>query len=299
MEEMVYKIHWLAFTIHAPNEEAFALYDLLFRQHFGEMEPLGHGGRGFREIYHSLLEFKIYLTPILDNGDYFHFEIPGQACDVLPPDYFPALGEYLECNFPDKYSFTRLDFAFDHVPFTPQQAENAIRENQLRSLAKRASLEIHVSPFAKRDDGIEGTYTVEFGSRTSERMIRVYNKRGFTRLEFQIKDKRAQLITRTIFKRPNKEEWFYIMLAHLLDYIEFKTDWWDTFIDGTARAGATVTTAKELTTEKMVNWVDKQVGPALSVMQDIFPPELLESIIKRGRTRRGARYSLLLGKCDE
>ena len=100
MEEIIYQIHWLAFTVHAPNEEAFSLYDLLFKQHFGDLEPLGHGGRGFRQILYSLLAFKIYMNPVLEGGDYFHFEIPGQACDVLPPDYFLALGEYLEGNFP-------------------------------------------------------------------------------------------------------------------------------------------------------------------------------------------------------
>ena len=250
MQEMVYKIHWLAFTVHAPNEQAFNLYNLLFKEHFGDLEALGHGGRGFKTIFHSLLEFKIYLNPVLDNGDYFHFEIPGQACDVLPPDYFLALGEYLEGNFPDQYNFTRFDFAFDHVPFTPLQTEQAIIENKIRSLGKRESLQLHESPYEKREDGIEGTHTVEFGSRKSERMIRVYDKRGFTRLEFQVKDKRAQLITKSVFKRQDKGEWFYIMLAHLLDYIEFKTDWWAAFVEGTARAGETVTTAKELSTRK-------------------------------------------------
>ena len=99
MEEVEYKIHWLAFTVHAPNEQAFALYDLLFKEHFGELEALGHGGRGFYEIYHSLLQFKIYLNPVNNTGNYFHLEIPGQACDVLPPDYFLALGGILRRQF--------------------------------------------------------------------------------------------------------------------------------------------------------------------------------------------------------
>ena len=95
-------------------------------------------------------------------------------------------------------------------------------------------------------------------------MIWIYDKRGFTRLEFQVKEnKRAQLITKSIFKRQDKGEWFHIMLAHLLDYIEFKTDWWVEFVNGTARAGARFASAKELSTAKMIMWIDKQVGPAL------------------------------------
>jgi hypothetical protein len=56
-------VHWLSFTVHASREEAFMIYDILFKSTFGDLEELGHGGRGFKEIYHSLLEFKIYLTP--------------------------------------------------------------------------------------------------------------------------------------------------------------------------------------------------------------------------------------------
>lgn len=297
MEDVVFKVHWLAFTVHAPIDDAFILYDVLFKEKFGELEPLGHGGRGFRDIHRSLLEFKIYTTPIRDNGNYFHFEIPGAACDVIDWKYLQALGEYLEGNF-DKYTFTRLDIAFDHVPFTPQQVEEAIKENELRSLAKRETLQMHISPFEKRDDGEEGTYTVEFGSRSSERMIRVYNRRGFTRLEFEVKDKRATLIAKQVFLTIDIDQWFYLLLAHLLDYIDFKTDWWEAFKDSANRAGATVSSPKEIAMSKVVHWLDKQVAPALSVAADVLPPEFMDELLKRGRRRRGAKYSLLLDKLE-
>lgn len=291
--EIGYRVHWLSFTVHAPMEQAFLLYDILFKEHFGVMEALGHGGRGFKEIYHSRLEFKIYLNPV-GNQEYFHYEIPGAACDCIDAGYLVALGELLEGNFKDQYKFTRFDFAFDHVPFTPQQVEEAIKNNALRSLGKRETLEVHSSPFAERENGEIGTYTVEFGSRTSERMIRVYNKRGFTRLEFQMKDKRAHLVAKQVCTCTQQTVGYYIVLAHLLDYIDFQTDWWETFKDGTERAQAKVSTPREISMSKMVRWLDKQVTPALSVIRDVYPLELLESMIKRGRERRGVRYNLLL-----
>lgn len=297
MEEILeigYRVHWIAFTVHAPIDQAFLLYDLLFKEHFGDMEPLGHGGRGFKEIYHSRLEFKIYLNPV-GNKEFFHYEIPGSACDCIDWSYLVALGDLLEGNFPDQYKFTRFDFAFDNVPFTPQQVEEAIKNNDLRSLGKRETLEIHSSPFEERDNGEMGTYTVQFGSRTSERMIRVYNKRGFTRLEFQMKDRRAQLVARQVCTSTKQTTWYYIVLAHLLDYIEFKTDWWEAFVDGNERANAKVSTVKELSMSKLVQWLDKQVIPALSVAMDVLPKETIDSMIKRGRQRRGVRYNLLLG----
>lgn len=296
--EIGYRVHWIAFTIHAPKEQAFLLYDLLFKDNFGDMEPLGHGGRAYKEIYHSRLEFKIYLSPI-GNEEHFHYEIPGSACDCIDWSYLVALGDLLEGNFQDKYSFTRFDFAFDNVPFTPKQVREAIEDKQFRSLAKLESLEIHESPFQKRDNGELGTYTVEFGSNQSERMITVYNKRGFTRLEFQTKDRRAQLVAKQICTSTKQSVWYYIVLSHLLDYIDFKTDWWQAFVDGIERANATVTTVKELSMSKMVQWLDKQVFPALSVAIDVLPKEAIDSMVKRGRQRRGVRYNLLLGKYSQ
>lgn len=294
MEEITYRIHWLAFTVHANMEDAFTLYDVIFKEIFGELEPLGHGGRGFKEIQHALLEFKIYLSPVSGNGSYFHIEIPGSACDALEWQHFQALGEYLKGNFPDKYKFTRLDFAFDHVPFSPEQIEEAIGDNNLRSLAKRETLKIHASPYAPKENGEIGTYTVELGSMTSERMITVYNKRGYTRLEFQMKDDRAQLVTCGLLSASSESLWFSIVISHLLDYVDFKAPWWNDFVSGHARAGAKISDPREITVTKIVNWLDFQVAPALSVAIDILPKDQIDNMLRRGRRRRGARYQLLL-----
>ncbi len=296
MKDVTVRTHWLAFTIHAPSEEAHILYDLFFREIFGGLESRGHGGRGFKEILHSLMEFKIYLYPILKTGEYFHVEIPGGACDALDWNFLHGLWDYLDSNFKDRCQVTRFDFAFDGGPFTPQQFEQAIIEGQIRSLAKRETVRIESSPFEKRDDGQLGTYTVYFGSNTSERMIRVYNKRGFTRLEFQMKEKRANLVAPQVFRSMDADQSFYIVLPHLLDFIDLDTVWWEEFKDCTARANATVTSVSEVSTAKMVNWLNKQVAPALSVAVDALPADVMDSIVRHGRSRRGPKYDLILGQ---
>ncbi len=298
MNDITFGIHWLAFTVHAPIERAFELYDILFKEKFGEMVELGHGGRGFKDIRHSLLEFKIYLDPVLEDREYFHYEIPGQACELISWDYFNALGILLEANFKDCYKFTRIDFAFDNLGFTPEQVEQAIRENNLRSLAKREKMAIHQSPFAIRDNGEIGTYTTELGVRDSGRMIRVYNKRGYTRLELETRDDRAQIIAKDLLLAENISKWFSISIGHLRDYVDFNTDWWKVFVSGEARAWATLGDAKELTITRMVEWLDIQVMPALSVAIDVLPPGVIETLISRGRRRRGAKYNNLLANKD-
>lgn len=271
------------------------IYDILFKSTFGDLEELGHGGRGFKEIFHSLLEFKIYLTPAHESqGNYFHFEIPGQACELLQHAYFQGLESLLSSNYPNAYSYKRIDLAFDNCPFTPSDVEEAIREGKVRSLAKRESLEEHNSPFALKDNGEEGTHTVNFGSRSSERMIRVYDKRGFTRLELELKELRADLVAKELFQADDVSKWYEIMVGHLRDFIDFDTSWWDEFIGSLGRAWAIVTKPKEIEIGKLLNWIDRQVAPALSVVEDTQPQEVMEILIRRGRERRGSKYNLLL-----
>jgi len=298
MEEIDHRIHWLSFTVHAPSETAMDFYKLLLCHQFGHVEPLGHGGRGFKEIFKTALGMKFYLSPINTKEVYWSCEIPGLACDVLGWEYFEAIGDYLISNYGDALNITRLDYAFDHVPFTPEQVRQAIMEGQVRSLAKRETLHIDESPFAKKDNGDIGTCTVSFGSRTSERMIRVYNKRGFTRLEFETKDLRANLIFRQLCTAINPEVSFYTVLAHLLDYVAFYPSWWGEFANSTNRAGATVSNPREITLEKTIRWMEKQVSPALSALVDVLPMETIDLMVKRGRARRGEKYNLILGEYE-
>lgn len=300
MKEINFGVHWLSFTVHASRDEAFMIYDILFKSTFGDLEELGHGGRGFKEIFHALLEFKIYVTPAHETDDeYFHFDIPGQACELLEWKYFQGLESLLSTTYSNMYSYTRLDLAFDNCPFTPMQVEEAIRNSDVRSLAKRESLEVHNSPFAIRDNGEEGTHTVNFGSRSSERMIRVYDKRGFTRLELELKDKRSDLVAREIFQAEDVSKWYEIMVKHLRDFIDFDSSWWNEFIGSIGRAWAIVSKPKDVEMVKILNWIDHQVTPALSVVIDTQPEEVMNILIRRGRERRGSKYNLLLEDKDK
>jgi DNA relaxase NicK len=293
-------IHWLNFTVHASREEAFMIYDILFKSTFGDLEELGHGGKGFKEIFRGLLEFKIYVTPSHETDDeYFFFEIAGQACELISWQYLQGLESLLSTNYKNYYIYKRIDLAFDNCPFTPLQVKQVVTEGSIRSLAKRKSLKIEESPFGLKDNGEEGTHTVYFGSRSSERMIRVYDKRGFTRLELELHDLRADLVAKELFQADDISKWYEIMIGHLRDFIDLDTPWWVEFIGGLGRAWASVTKPKDIAIEKLINWIDHQVTPALSVVVDTQPEEVMEILLKRGRERRGSKYNLLLENKDK
>ena len=301
MTQYGYGIHWLSFVVEDARDKAFMLYDLFFKDLFGELQDEGHGGRGFQEVWSGLLGFKVYVTPSQGEKEYFHFEIPGQACEQIYWQILQGLDDVLRNNYPERYHYSRLDFAFDDLPFTPQDVEDAIKKGRVTSSAKRETTMITKMPFERRQNGELGTHTVNFGSGQSERMIRVYNRRGFTRLEMELKDKRADLVAKEILGASDVSEWFEIALAHLLDYVNFDAVWWKEFTNGAGRAWATVTTPREVTEAKMSKWIERQVAAALSVLHDIKPEGYFDDLLRMGRVkrRRGRRYDLLLSARKE
>ena len=298
MIELECCVHWLSVVIEGIHEEAYMLYDAFFKDLFGDLQNMDYGGRGFQEIWMSLLGFKLYIKPYREGMEYFHFEIPGQACELIPWDRFRAFDDELRITYPDRYHYTRLDIAFDHAPFTPQDVEDAISNGKVRSLAKRETMTVNKSPFEKRDNGEEGTHTVNFGSRQSERMIRVYNRRGFTRLEMEMKQKRADLVAKDIFKESDISLWFPVAMSHLRDYVDFQTPWWEEFTHGIGRAKAIVTTPREITIEKEAAWLERQIAVPLSIVHDVRRDGFVEKLLTKGRKKRTEtnKYDILFGK---
>jgi DNA relaxase NicK len=301
MTEYKYGVHWLSFVVDGPSENAFTIYNLFFQDLFGELQSMGQGGRGFKEIWKSLLGFKVYLHPSHGDKQYFHFEIPGQACELIPFGTLEGLDNLLRNNYPDHYRYTRLDFAFDEMPFTPREVEKAIGAGKVKSLAKRKTARVEQSPYEPKDNGELGTYTVYFGSRQSERMIRVYDRRGFTRLEFEMKQKRADLVAKQIFRESEASEAFSIVLSHLLDYVNFDAPWWEEFVNGVGRAWAIVTTPREITEAAIKTWLTHQVAPSLSVIHDLDPENFVNNLIASGRAKRykSKKFKLLLEKGNQ
>lgn len=293
------RIHWFSITIFQDPKKR----ELLWKDYFsalGVLVPVGHGGRGYREMDQALLGAKIYYDPVqlTQNGNsHYHVEIPGEACDALLPSVFPALlAELTGCGI--RYNVKRLDLAFDDVPFSPQEFLEAIKSEDMVSLAKREKIKLNESPFQLSEDGKrEGTTTVYLGSNSSQRMVRVYDKRGPVRLELQLRDDRAYAVALDIFSRPY-EDWEMTAKGHLRQYVDFNnTDWWSLFVNMVVRASLKITNARQVTFAKLECWLDRQVSVALSVWFDVegdlAQAEFFE-MLKRARKRDRSRYAAVL-----
>lgn len=297
------RVHWLAITFfmdYALFREYY--WNEYFSDIFGELVEQGHGGRGYAQIAKGLTEVKVYHDPneLGKNGVHCHLEIPGDACDSITPDRFIDLFRWLK-NQGIKCHVTRLDFAFDDCPFSPEDVLQAVKDEKLVSLVKRESVNIMMSPWELRDDGQLGCSTLYIGARESQRMVRVYNKRGYTRLEMVCKDERAQVVAFDLLT-SDYDQWDVVGLGHLRQFIEFsEVEWWITFIGGSERYDVKISAPRTAELMKMSMWFMKQVSVAYYVMHNISDGEYTDILLKQGEQkyrnaqRRGAtRYDAIM-----
>jgi len=298
------KIHWFAVTIKSRKMEyGLALWDVWFSPYLGEMQSSGHGGQGFQNIFKSLAGARLYGNPSgMDRKDmdthYFNIELPGQACDAIPDFVFREF--MMELQLHEKFHLTRLDLAWDGVPFTPEQVKNAIANEHIRTHAMRSKVVCAESPWEQKENGEMGTSSLSIGSRSSERMLRTYDRRGPVRLEFQTRHKRATMIANDVLIHP-VDQWADLAISHLRDYIDFLEKeneellpWWEKFVRENVRANKTVKDARERELDRMILWIYHQVSPTLSVLVDVIGEKAVLDLVDEGREKRGKRYDEVL-----
>ncbi len=296
---MEFHVHWLSLTLWVSRDYALKLWDEWFEEFLGPMVVIGHGGRGFKSLFQALAAAKLYADPVSAQSEeesFIHLEFPGSACDALPPKLIQEF--IVTLNRWEKFRVTRLDLAWDGVEFTPQDVKEAVSEEKLRSLLRRKTLHVHDQPFEERDDGVLGTTSVRLGSNQSSRMLRVYDKRGPVRLEFQTRGERADMVAREVLiKLP--DQWAKLALPHLRDYVDFEDEgkllaWWEKFVCEIGRAFKKITDARQLELSRMTEWAMTQVAPTLSVLADVIGEDIYKALTVQGRRKRGRRYDAVL-----
>lgn len=138
-----------------------------------------------------------------------HFVFPGDCCDQA------SIGRLLELCQLEQTKLTRVDLALDGVvgpdglALDPHFIYQLACDNggeQIRTRAKLKfdeSLALEERPDSRRFlDGTRGS-TCYVGSRYSDRMLRVYNGRGFCRMEIEVKGDKAQELQ--LLLRPDYE----------------------------------------------------------------------------------------------
>jgi len=295
------KIHWFSVTLFASYELCLDLWRQYFSLELGQLVNTSRGGRGFQNIDVALHETKLYYNPVAQGDvikDYCHLEFTGQSCDsVIPVHFRDFVNRLSEDNI--IYSVTRLDLAWDDLAFSPLEFFQFIHSGSVVTSAKRESLSIVQSPFEARDNGDLGCDTCYIGSKSSERFLRVYNKRGGTRLEFVCKGLRAHVVASDIFGHMYAD-WDIVGRENLLDYIDFPS-WllWQGFIKFAQAADIVISPARKVALIKIEKWIERQVSVALSVFYDVHGWQLAQEKIDRMifeaiNSRDRSRYQSIL-----
>jgi DNA relaxase NicK len=299
------RIHWFAFTFFGDRQEFDAIYKEFFYPTFGDYVEQEYGGRGYRIIATTAIGIKLYFDPVSksDKGNHFHVEIPGTACDCLIPDVFRELMTYLTFSRwvkgvlqSEMFSVKRLDMAFDYMPFTPEEWLIGITGSNVVTLAKRDKIRITNSPFALRENGEQGCMTVYLGTNESDRMIRVYNQRGYTRFEFQMRDERAHLVAMDVLL-SSYTKWHKKAISHVVQFVNFTEnipDWWTTFIKSEQSAELIISSSRVVSLRKTERWHEKQIAPSLSVIAEVEGWEYIENLVENGKKRDRSRYAPIL-----
>ncbi|MFN8434465.1 MAG: replication initiation factor domain-containing protein [Anaerolineales bacterium] len=302
----MFSVHWFSITIHQDFDYVKNLWSQFFALGLGVLVDMGHGGRGYKQIYQALLGSKVYFehNNAKEGKEHCHIEIPGSACEAVLPSVFPELVKFLTENNV-RFAIKRADFAFDGVPFSPQDFLDGLMSENLVSLIKRDpalnndSVRVSQSPCALRENGEVGTMTVYAGSASSQRMVRVYNKRGDTRLELQLRDERAHAVCLDVFAHA-WEDWEFTVKTHLRQFIDFKnTDWWAVFVSIAHRADLKISSARRMSLTRMEEWFNRQVVVSLSVYEDVWgkaeAKQRIDKLINKARkTRDRSRYASVL-----
>lgn len=269
-------IHWLSMTFFTNAAKAmthflnvFLGYDIQEEMDWSEFfHSSGHGARGYDALYFGPEGVRLYAYPKL--GKHCHLEIPGKVIEMYGNQ---VCLEYLSSLFKQDYESRckRIDIAFDYVPFTPQDCYDAWQRGDV--LAK-----CHHDSWDWRENK-EGK-TLYIGSRQSERFIRIYDRRRFTRLEMVFKDKWSENFAKVITEISSKE-WVEQCIGYLSDYVNFidiKTknkfnykflSWWNKFILGASVIKLELDKKKhnDHLKEKLINYLDR-MSQTLYVIQN-------------------------------
>jgi hypothetical protein len=142
-------------------------------------------------------------------------EIPGGAFDLYGMAPFQRLMQRLN-QLQLRWHLTRVDCAFDGVPFTPDHVYRAVERGNVRSLAQRDTLNRRETPF-----GDEAGKTTYFGRKGSADHLRCYDRRDTgTRIEHECRKARAKWIG-LIFMTAPIRHWHHVALGELRDFLDF------------------------------------------------------------------------------
>jgi hypothetical protein len=281
-----WSIDWLAVTVWGVDADRVArLVSEAF--HYGKQvgiegwEPMG--GARFYGRRHEYLGSTL-LSECQSRGaeDNVHAVIPGEACAIGVDPLLQLLTRLRMWS--TRCAVARLDLAVDGVPFTPADAYRAVRAGHTVAWVKRGRDGVvgHAWHSSNRDG--EGT-TLYIGRRTSQRCMRIYDRRGPTRVELETKDAYAEAVARELVeRRGDNVELGRFVVGSLREFCDFGVQdgahgsrdvellpWWRALVDQAERIGPLVVDRRRhLSVDRTLYWLERAVVPSLAMVDTCY-----------------------------
>lgn len=210
--------------------------------------------------------------------------LPGEVCELLGLVGVVAVASEL-----DLVPSSRLDLAWDIEGVQVADFRDAWHAKQVVTRAHRNSWEE-----LRNSEG----NTFYMGSRSSGRFVRVYDRRGPTRLEMEWKGERAVALWGCLMACDEKG-WSNAALTELRAFLDFRDrsasihprlcpllPWWSLIVAGAGR-DALCMPRKPSSLESQRQWLRAQVAPVLALVADSVPDwtSELAGLIGQGRSR--------------
>jgi DNA relaxase NicK len=279
-------LHWLTGTTYLDETDVL---DVIHEATGGCEFLVIEGSKwAYRKRYKTVEGIEVMVEPSQpDTMPPVCVNVPGTACEFLGADRLQQVASILKP--------TRVDFAWDAVPFSVEQLGAWVDQGDMRSRFRSASM--HETIMGK------GGETVTLGSRESTAQIAVYDRRGPVRLEMRLRGERAELVFDVLMSSP--VEWassFLGVLRGLVDFVDrshtSRADrapllpLWESFIEGAERCVVALAGTVAPSLERVRSWVEHQVAKRLYMLDEagIKVTDFLK--LGRSRMRRSDRVML-------
>ena len=221
--------------------------------------------------------------------------------------------------FSQKGHVTRIDMALDdrEASVAVETVRLAVQAGQVVSRSKQ----FKVIQSSNHREGVRTGETLYFGSRESQTMLRVYDKRlelqskgredaasYGVRWELEFKQDRAQACAKALLTL-DPEDWRAFLVGVLRSYVDFRettreaesyekyraplVSWWKALTEGFMRCRLVVERIQQRL-DDVAAWLGKTIGPMLAVVVACRGDQFLTELIYAGTKKwRQKHYALL------
>lgn len=248
-------------------------------------------GRYFYKRHHEFVAgLRVYFEPAAPNMPPVLVDAPGAACEFLGMGALRTLF----CNA----VLSRIDIAFDGAPFSPAEMADHVRAGDVRCKSKSRHF---IEDLGDEPDG----NTLSLGSRASHRYLRIYDGRGPTRVELELKGKYARAMKEVLLSDLDAlPEMAMGVVRDFVDFIDSSADSnqsraplipaWAAFVQRAARTRLNVVGNPVPTAARLKRYIEYQVAATLYTYVRLGSS--IHDLLHHGRTRLRSRHRSLLAQ---